>query len=177
MLDVDAIFFATADPATLLFSSMFQTDPLTVAADQFLDNELAEDDVNKFHSLASGSRHVSTLDWATRGDRTSSARYREIMAPLGLGDELRAALVTPSGCWGYLCLHRAGSRYGFTPAEVRLVERLTASLGNGCRLSLAGPGIEGLAAVAPGVVILHPDRTVAALTAEAEYFLAQIADH
>ena len=36
------------------------------------------------------------------------------MAPVGLGDEFRAALVTPSGCWGYLCLHRAQSPYGFT---------------------------------------------------------------
>ncbi|MFD4587071.1 hypothetical protein ACFWOD_25410, partial [Streptomyces sp. NPDC058434] len=35
---------------------------------------------------------VGSLDRATEGSRTDSARYREIMAPLGLGDELRAAL-------------------------------------------------------------------------------------
>jgi DNA-binding CsgD family transcriptional regulator len=177
LLPVDAIFFATADPMTLLFSGAFQEEPLTVAADQFLDNELGEDDVNKFHLLAAGARHVSTLDFATRGDRTTSARYREIMAPLGLGDELRAALVTPSGCWGYLCLHRAESPYGFTPAEVRLVEGLAARLGNGCRLSLAAPGVGGLLAIAPGVVVLHPDYTLAAITGEAERLLANFADY
>jgi DNA-binding CsgD family transcriptional regulator len=176
LLPVDAIFFATADPDTLLFSGVFQEDALTVAADQFLDNELGEDDVNKFHSLATGVRHVSTLDLATRGERTTSARYRDIMAPLGLGDEMRAALVTPSGCWGYLCLHRAESPYGFTQAEVRLISRLATSMGHGCRLSLA-TGTESISAIAPGVVVLHPDLTLAAITGEAERSLADFADH
>ena len=145
--------------------------------DQFLDNEFGQHDVNKFQSLATGTRHVATLDSATLGERAASARYRDIIAPLGLGDELRAALVTPSGCWGYLCLHRAESPYGFTAAEVCLISRLAASLGNGCRLSLAGPGTEGIAAFAPGVVILHADHTLAAITGEAERLLADIADY
>jgi hypothetical protein len=157
LLPVDAVFLAAADPGTLLFTSIFAEEPLVGVADQFLDNEFGQDDVNKFQSLATGTRHVATLDSASRGDRSASARYRDIMAPLGLGDELRAALVTTSGCWGYLCLHRAESPYGFTPAEVRLIGRLAASLGNGFRLGLAGQGIEGSAAIAPGIVVLHPD--------------------
>ena len=177
LLPVDAVYLATADPTTLLVTSMFAEEPLVGAADRFLDNELGQNDVNKFQALATGPRHVAALDSVTGGDRAGSARYREIMAPLGLGDELRAALVTPSGCWGYLCLHRAESPYGFTSAEVRLIGRLAASLGNGCRLSLAAPSNEGIAAIAPGVVVLHPDRTLAAITGEAEHLLAQIADH
>jgi hypothetical protein len=129
---------------------MLAEEPLVGVADQFLANELARGDVNKFQSLATGSRHVATLDSATHGDRADSARYRDIMAPVGLGDELRAALVTPSGCWGYLCLHRADSPYGFTAAEVRLISRLVTGLGNGCRLSLAAPETEGVTAIAPG---------------------------
>jgi DNA-binding CsgD family transcriptional regulator len=127
--------------------------------------------------LAIGDRHVATLDSATRSHRSGSARYRDIMAPLGLGDELRAALVTHSGCWGYLCLHRAESPYGFTPAEVRLIGRLAASLGNGCRLSLVAPGTESIAASTPGVVVLHPDHTLAAMTGEAERLIADVADY
>jgi len=45
------------------------------------------------------------------------------------------------------------------------------------RLSLAAAGGEGIAALAPGVVVLHPDHTLAAITGEAENLLAQIADH
>jgi DNA-binding NarL/FixJ family response regulator len=177
MLPVDAVFLATADPGTLLLTGIYAEEPLVGVADQFLDNEFGQDDVNKFQSLATVARHVATLDSATRGERAHSTRYRDIMAPLGLGDELRAALVTPSGCWGYLCLHRAQSPYGFTPAEVRLIGNLASSLGNGCRLSLARPGVEGIASIAPGVVVLHPDHTLAAMTGEAERMMADIADY
>jgi GAF domain-containing protein len=176
LLPVDAVFLATADPVTLLFTGVHAEDPLAGVADQFLSNEFGQDDVNKFQALARPG-HVATLDSATRGDRAGSARYRDIMAPLGLGDELRAALVTPSGCWGYLCLHRAESPYGFTPAELRLIGRLTTSLGNGCRLSLTAPQCEGLAAVASGVIVLHPDDTLAAITGRPERLLVDIADH
>lgn len=179
LLPVDAVFFATADPATLLFTGAAAEDPLAAATAQFLDNEFGRHDVNKFQSLATGARHVATLDAATCGQRAVSARYREIMSPLGLGDELRAALVTPAGCWGYLCLHRADSPHGFTPAEVRLIGRLAPHLGNGCRHGLTVPYRDpsGIAATSPGVVVLHPDLTVAAITGEAEHWLAHIADH
>lgn len=86
-------------------------------------------------------------------------------------------LVTPAGCWGYLCLHRADSPHGFTPAEVRLIRRLAAHLANGCRPGLTVASREGLADAAPGLVVLHPDLTVAALTDEAEHRMAHIADH
>ncbi len=117
LLPVDAVFLATADPETLLFTGILAEEPLIGVADQFLANELSQNDVNKFQSLAASAQHVVTLDSVTHGDRAGSARYRDIIAPLGLGDELRAALVTPSGCWGYLCLHRAESPYGFTPSR------------------------------------------------------------
>ena len=177
LLPVDAVFLATADPETLLFTGILAEEPLIGVADQFLANELSQNDVNKFQSLAASAQHVVTLDSVTHGDRAGSARYRDIIAPLGLGDELRAALVTPSGCWGYLCLHRAESPYGFTQAEVRLIGRLATSLGNGFRLSLAAPGTEGIAAITPGVVVLHSDHTLAAITSEAERLLADIADY
>jgi DNA-binding CsgD family transcriptional regulator len=173
LLPLDAVFIATADPMTLLFTGAVAEEPLDAATAQFLDNEFGRVDVNKFQALAVGPRRVSTLDQATRGQRADSARYRDIMAPLGFGDELRAALVTPAGCWGYLCLHRADSPRGFTDAETRLISRLTAHLGNGLRhsLRLRMPGAAAGPALA-GVIILHPDLTVAAVTGEAERWLA-----
>jgi DNA-binding CsgD family transcriptional regulator len=177
LLPVDAIFFATADPATLLLTGTFAEDPLLAATAQFVDNEFGRPDVNKFQSLAVAARHVATLDEATRGQRDDSQRSRDIMTPLGLGDELRAALVTPAGCWGYLCLHRADLPHGFTPADVRLIARLATHLGNGCRQTFTIPATDATAASAPGVIVLHPDLTLAATTGEAERWLAHIPDH
>ena len=42
---------------------------------------------------------------ATGGQRDDSAWYREIRASLGLGDQLRTALVTPAGCLTNLLRH------------------------------------------------------------------------
>ncbi len=87
----DAAFCATVDPATLLFTGAVLREIPWEATPRFLANEFLEDDVNKFRSLAAARSPVDWLDRATANDRGASARYREIMAPLGLGDELRAA--------------------------------------------------------------------------------------
>src|SRR5438874_1471439 len=52
VVPIDAAFFATLDPATLLFTDAIQDEPLQSAAVQFLDNEFLESDVNKFVALA-----------------------------------------------------------------------------------------------------------------------------
>jgi hypothetical protein len=53
---------------------------------------------------------------ATRGELALSPRYQEILAPMDLGDELRAALMVGFKCWGFMCLHRERSSPNFTPA-------------------------------------------------------------
>src|SRR5207249_439843 len=98
-----------------------------------LDNEFGGSDVNRFATLATSGRQVASLDLATHDDRPASPRYRDIMRPLGLGDELRAALISGGRCWGYLCLHREDHELGFSPAELALVGRLAPHLGHALR--------------------------------------------
>ncbi|HEX5911593.1 MAG TPA: hypothetical protein VFY54_00535, partial [Rubrobacter sp.] len=93
VIPLDASFFATADPATLLFTGAVQDDVLTQATSQFLENELLKDDAVKFAQLARGRSPVDSLGAATKGKLALSPRYQEILAPMDLGDELRAALV------------------------------------------------------------------------------------
>src|SRR5215213_7586990 len=95
-IPVDASFFATADPATLLFTSAVLDDVLAQATAQFVENEFLMDDSVKFARLARGSSPVDSLGMATRGELARSPRYQEILAPMDLGDELRAALVAGS---------------------------------------------------------------------------------
>ncbi len=174
VMTVDAAFFATVDPATLLFTSAHPDDPLMSAAPQFLANELAGSDVNHFADLTRVPDHVGSLDRATHGERTASQRYREVMAPLGLGDELRAALVCDGWCWGVLCLHRERAAAGFSESDVRVLRRLVPHLGRGLRRGLVSgrpppPGHPPPAG--PGVVLFGPDGAVLSMTAEAEHWL------
>ena len=176
LVPIDAAFFATVDPETLLFTSVVTEDPLASATELFLDNEFGQDDVNKFAVLARADDSVSSLDRATNGDRRSSARYAEVMAPLELGDELRAALVSKGRCWGVMCLHRQSSPAGFTPDELELVRRLAPHIGEGLRRALlfhmqAGAGA---AAAGPGVVLLDESLTVRSMNPQAERWLAEL---
>lgn len=177
LLPVDAAFFATVDPATLLFTSAVAEDPLRVAGAEFLDNEFGRDDVNKFATLAGAADPVSSLDWATDGRRQSSARYVEIMAPLRLGDELRAALISKGRCWGVMCLHREESPSGFTDGELALVRRVAPHIGEGLRRALLvqpeeRPGGTGRE---PGVILLDEDLSVSSMNPQAECWLTDFA--
>jgi DNA-binding CsgD family transcriptional regulator len=178
MLPVDAAFFATVDPMTLLFTSAVADEPLGAATPLFLDNEFGRDDVNKFAALAESADPVASLDRATRGQRPASARYREIMGPLGLGDELRAALVTKNGCWGVLCLHREDAPHGFDAREIGLIRRISPHLAEGLRRAVTiGPvaPIGGEAAV-PGMIVLDANLAVVSMSQEAERWLAEISE-
>src|SRR5829696_5917642 len=133
---VDVSFFATADPATLLFTSAVVDDVLARATPQFVENEFMQEDAVKFARLARGPSPVGTLGTATRGELVRSTRYQEILAPMDLGDELRAALIVGSKCWGFMCLHRERSSPNFTPAEAAFLAKLTPHLAEGLRTAL-----------------------------------------
>jgi hypothetical protein len=175
LVPADAAFFATADPATLLFTGGFAEEPLGSATPLFLDNEFGGSDVNKFAALAASPRHVASLDTATGGDRFASPRYREIMRPLGLGDELRVALLAGSQCWGYLCLHRTDDSSRFTESELMLVATAAPHLGHALRQALLLNGRPAAGRVhEPGVVVLADDLSLRAVTAQASDYLAQM---
>ena len=177
-IPVDASFFATADPATLLFTSAVVDDVLARAASQFVENEFLQDDSVKFTSLARGRTPVESLGVATRGELDLSPRYQEILAPLALGDELRAALIVGSKCWGFMCLHRERSSPNFTPAEAAFLAKLTPHLAEGLRTALltgdarsSSPSPDG-----PGLLLLGDDFSLAAITPAAEGWLAEVAE-
>jgi DNA-binding CsgD family transcriptional regulator len=127
--------------------------------------------------LARASRPADGLYTATRGEPLGSPRYREILAPLGLGDELRAALLVGGSCWGFLCLHRERSRPGFTPQDAAYLARLTPHLAEGLRTALliADPGTVP-ESDGPGLAVLADDLSVVATTPAADRWLAELAD-
>jgi DNA-binding CsgD family transcriptional regulator len=177
VMSVDAAFFATADPETLLFTGARAEEPLAGAQRWFMDNEFAGRDVNTFIALVASPGHVATLDEVTGHERASSARAREIMRPLGLGDELRAALVVDEQCWGYLCLHREDHELGFDPADTALLARVGPHIAEALRRATLVHGARSVEPDAgPGVVLLNDHLDVVAATPRAEELMARILD-
>ena len=175
-IPTDVSFFATADPATLLFTSAVRDDVLGRATAQFLEREFLKDDPIQFTRLARGSSPVDGLDIATKGELARSPRYQELLEPLDLGDELRAALMIGPKCWGFMCLHRERSSPNFTPVEAALLARLVPHLAEGLRAALllgdsraTTPQPDG-----PGLVLLADDLSLVAITPAAEGWLAEV---
>jgi len=175
VVPVEAAFFATVDPATLLFTSAVAQEPLAEATPLFLDNEFGRADVNKFAALARRPDPVMSLDRATRGRRSASPRYREIMAGLGLGDELRAALTVGHECWGVLCLHLADADAGFSERDLAVVRRIAPQVAAGLRAAVVRDAGSAPASDSPALVVLGNDLSVVSISPQADQWLAQIA--
>jgi DNA-binding CsgD family transcriptional regulator len=162
----DAAFFATADPDTLLFTSAFADDALAASGPLFLDNEFApHHDVNRFADLANAADPVASLDHVTGGDRRASARWREIMDPLGLGDEARTAFRVDATTWGFLCLHRSGDT-GFSHRELGVLRKVAPHAGEAIRRVVAA-GVDAPSRAgdprfsARGLVLVADERVLA----------------
>ena len=98
LMPIDAAFFATADPETLLFTGAHAEEPLGVANAPVPRQRVRQQRRQQVRFAATSATHVASLDDATPGDRSASGRYRDIMRPLSLGDEFRAALMTRPDC-------------------------------------------------------------------------------
>ncbi|MER6913535.1 helix-turn-helix transcriptional regulator [Streptomyces sp. NPDC000594] len=95
----------TLDPDTLMNTGgqYRQAVPLRYLP-RMLDIEYREGDVNGLAELARRPVPVGVLGEAIGGVRERSPRYRDIMRPLGLADELRFLLRDRYGVWGALML-------------------------------------------------------------------------
>jgi hypothetical protein len=178
VIEIDAFFCATADPATVLFTGTTREEIPDESATRFLTNEFLQEDVNKFAALARSGQPVNSLFLATGGEPGRSPRYRDILAPMGFGDELRAALTVDGACWGMMCLHREFSAPGFDPSEIDLLRRVAPHLAEGLRtaLLLANPSPEADDG-SPGLVLLSDDLALVAATPAAEGWLEELVDH
>jgi DNA-binding CsgD family transcriptional regulator len=174
----DAWCFPTADPATLMITGNVGEGLPAEAAPRFFQIEYSLEDINKFADLARRADPVAGLSDTTGGDVSRSARWREVFHPLGLEDDLRAALSADGACWGYLALHRTGARGAFVPDELRLVSRVLAHLAEGLRTSLILDVAEtDEIADGPGLVLLSDELDVVASTAAADRWLADLHTH
>ena len=173
----DAWCFPTADPSTLMITGNVGEGLPAAAAPRFFEIEYSLDDFNKFAELARRSSPVGSLRDATAGDLSRSARWREVFHPLGLDDDLRAALVAEGACWGYLALHRGGAS-SFSAEDQLFVSRVVGHLAEGLRVSLIVEATDTQDSIdGPGLVLLDDAFEVASSTVSGKRWLAELGAH
>ena len=74
LMPVEAAFFATADPETLLFTGAYAEEPLGLATPMFLANEFGDDDVNKFTSLAASAGATAHRNGSASGRQRATLK-------------------------------------------------------------------------------------------------------
>jgi DNA-binding CsgD family transcriptional regulator len=170
---VDAVFFATCDPSSFLFTDVVADDMLLRLTRLFLRNEFLQDDVNQFRAVAGSAAAVATLDQATGGHRWDSARYRDSLQPAGLGDEMRVALKSGDMCWGFMCLHREDGA-GFTEVDVAYMGTVVRPIAEGLRAALLTARMTKAESSQPGVLLVSDAIELEAATPAGEVLLEEL---
>ena len=162
------------DPGTLWPVTSRGTRPSGVAAIRAWEYELAVPDVNKIAELATTPGHVGVLSLATGGEPERSARYRGVLGPLGVSDELRLVLSLGGIGWGWLALFRAGTAR-FSAVEARRIAGIGPHLAHAWRKVLlsigSGADPDGRP---PAVVVLDAEDRIESMTPGSQDLLARL---
>lgn len=162
----------TVDPDTLLPTGGLVEGFAAEACAPFWDNELLAPGYNKFIDLARSTAAVATLYDATDGDLDRAPIYTNLYAQLGVADELRAAFVVGSRCWGVVSLLRAGADGPFTDTEVRHVEGLVPLIAKSLRAGVVALDMQAQGSAA--MLVVDRDNQVLDLTIEAGKLLEDL---
>lgn len=145
VLPFDGSAWFAMDPSTLLASAPIRLENVDPGAcGSFWANEMSVEDVLLFRDLARSESGIGTLYQATGSCPGRSARYREVLAPMGYDDELRAVFRTGSLTWGVLSLYRERGRALFGPRDAEIIRQV------GSAIAVALRGLATLGATMPG---------------------------
>ncbi len=178
----DACCFATVDPATLLITGAIADGLDEARAPRLFEIEYARGDVNGYRALAQANVSAATLHGATAGDPSRSARFDEILRPLGFGHEMRVVFSSGGRTWGVAGLMRDTAASRFDDDEVRAVQALTETIAGGLRASLLvevvgrGRGRDQ-SGTGPAVIVVDGDDAIEVITPAASARLEDMAGY
>jgi DNA-binding NarL/FixJ family response regulator len=170
-LDPQTLLITTVNPEDLFERGLVPPEFHVSGAQIIYASEYERDDINALAALARRRVPVGILRQATGGHPEQSARYRQLFAPIGQTDELRAVFRIRRRAWGSVQLGRRGISH-FTPQEARAISRLSRPIAEGWRASiLAETARRPEHDRAPGLVILGPHDEVELITPAAREML------
>jgi DNA-binding CsgD family transcriptional regulator len=174
LMGVGPVFVASADPSTWLFTGATNVEVDSDATQRFFANEFRTTDVVKFSDVAKARVPALSLFGATDGHPETSARWRDILEPLGWGDELRVALRDRGGVWGFLCLHREAADRPFVAGELAALLAVLPDLTAAFRRASLAAAADASGLDGPGVIVLNGGLVAEALTGSASELLAEL---
>lgn len=140
----------------------------------FWDNELLEDDVNKFVDLSRAAVPAAILSETTGGDLARSRRFATLYRDLGLSDELRVSFTARDGsCWAIAQLVRDGGER-FAGDERDLLATAAPAVADALRSALTVHRPARVELDGPAVVVLDDRGHVGAVTPEARHWLGEL---
>jgi len=175
VIPFDLACWHNVDPATSMLTSVMgetaPTDPLLPIL------EYGSIDVNQYAGLALTKTSVAGLRLTTADEPQSSRRYREVLNPMRVEDELTASFVVDSMFWGCARFYRTGRWPPFDATEVAFVASLAEALAEGFRMALLAPGLSAEEfAQGPGVLVLDDRGQLESITPGAERWLQEMTD-
>ncbi|MBS1879237.1 MAG: hypothetical protein JST31_06975 [Actinobacteria bacterium] len=170
-LDLDSACWHACDPATGF--------PVTAAAagdppgsfEEALGYEFAAGEVGRFAELWGRGPALHALALATAGRPAESPRFREMIEPHGVADELRIALSDPFGHWSAAVLF---SRRRLDEDDLELVRAVLPSATVAVRLAAAPLFVDGSAPAAPAVVVIDAEDRLRGADRVARELLARL---
>ncbi|MEJ1178959.1 MULTISPECIES: helix-turn-helix transcriptional regulator [unclassified Pseudarthrobacter] len=170
--------WAGVDPESLGMTSVTNWRPWPVTdeyAARFAESEYTGREPNTFAELLQRPRPVARISDAPHREVVRSIRINDLLLPLGLDHELRAAFRVDDACWGVGSLFRE-SGHDFTDREVEFLDAVTATLAAATRIAVRAAHQARPAAVGPVIVLAGPHGELQAATPAATSWLAEVED-
>jgi DNA-binding CsgD family transcriptional regulator len=174
--------WAGVDPDSMAMTTITNWQPWPVGERQFEEyflrfaqSEYTGQEPNTFVELLRRPRPVARISDVPHRDVVRSVRINDLLRPLGLEHELRAAFRVDEACWGVGSIFREGGR-DFTDREVEFLSAVTATLAAATRAVVRVAHPTGPAAVGPVIVLAGLHGDLRAATPAAASWLAAVED-
>ncbi|WP_324644366.1 helix-turn-helix transcriptional regulator [Pseudarthrobacter sp. LT1] len=174
--------WAAVDPDSMVMTSITNWQPWPVASHQFEEyflrfaqSEYTGREPNTFVELLRRPRPIARISDAPHREVVRSVRINDLLKPLGLEHELRAAFRVDEACWGVGSIFREGGR-DFTDREVEFLGAVSGTLAAATRAAVRVAHPAGPAAVGPVIVLAGLHGDLRAATPAAASWLAAVED-
>lgn len=175
VIPFDRACWHNVDPGTSMLTSIIGASAPTSPLLPVL--EYGTHDVNQYADLARAKTLAGGLHAATGGAPRTSRRYREVLVPMQMEDELTAAFVVDSKCWGCARLYRGARWPAFDAVEIAFVASLAVPLAQGFRSALLHPAEHAHDVPhGPGVILLDGDGALVSMSGAAQRWLGEVID-